>query len=222
MVASYPRAPRAFTVKRNIVDDVDASHVNDIQDEISSIETVLGNNPHTDLSINGIGRDYNNVGNRLGEVTRHTDNPYLHVGCPGVTVASGFNSAMSFSVEYGDPLKAFTPSPTSYQVTIPRNGYYLIVADALYNAEVSAVSFPWCTSTTLWRNSNIWKQRLEVIPANFTAAGIEPAGGTNKYYSYIAVTDYFYAGYYLGLGAFHNHGGNISASGHLSYMWLRD
>lgn len=42
MAASYPAAVKTFTTKTNKVDLVDASHINDIQNEVSAIETELG------------------------------------------------------------------------------------------------------------------------------------------------------------------------------------
>lgn len=46
MAASYPTSLKTFTTKTNKVDDYDASHVNDIQDEIEAVQTELG----TDVS----------------------------------------------------------------------------------------------------------------------------------------------------------------------------
>ena len=51
MSATFPRGIRTFTTKRNLLDDVDASHINDIQDEIKALEQVLGLNPHQDTSL---------------------------------------------------------------------------------------------------------------------------------------------------------------------------
>ena len=45
MTASYPDAIKSFTTKVNGVDDVKAEHINDVQAEISAIETELGTNP---------------------------------------------------------------------------------------------------------------------------------------------------------------------------------
>lgn len=42
MAASYPGSVKSFTTKTNYVDLVDASHVNDLQDEVVAIETELG------------------------------------------------------------------------------------------------------------------------------------------------------------------------------------
>lgn len=42
MAASYPTSIKSFTTKTNNVDDVDAAHINDLQDEVVAIETALG------------------------------------------------------------------------------------------------------------------------------------------------------------------------------------
>lgn len=42
MAASYPGSIKSFTTKVNNVDTVDASHINDLQDEVVAIETALG------------------------------------------------------------------------------------------------------------------------------------------------------------------------------------
>ena len=46
MAASYPASTVVFTTKQNIVDIVDASHPNIIQDEIVAIEATLGVSPN--------------------------------------------------------------------------------------------------------------------------------------------------------------------------------
>lgn len=42
MSASFPSSVKSFTTKTNNVDTVDASHINDLQDEVAAIETALG------------------------------------------------------------------------------------------------------------------------------------------------------------------------------------
>lgn len=46
MAASYPSSTVVFTTKQNIVDIIDASHPNVVQDEIVAIESTLGVNPN--------------------------------------------------------------------------------------------------------------------------------------------------------------------------------
>jgi hypothetical protein len=41
MAASYPTTAKSFTTKNNVTDTVDASHINDIQSEVTAVETDL-------------------------------------------------------------------------------------------------------------------------------------------------------------------------------------
>lgn len=42
MAADFPTSVKTFTTKSNNVDTIDASHVNDLQDEVNAVETLLG------------------------------------------------------------------------------------------------------------------------------------------------------------------------------------
>lgn len=42
MAPSFPTSVKTFTSKTNNVDTIDASHVNDLQDEVTQVETLLG------------------------------------------------------------------------------------------------------------------------------------------------------------------------------------
>jgi hypothetical protein len=50
MSASFPNQLKAFTVKRNNIDIYDASHMNDVQNEITAIEAYLGVSGNANLS----------------------------------------------------------------------------------------------------------------------------------------------------------------------------
>lgn len=45
MPASYPTSVRPFTTKVNIIDIIDASHPNSLQEEVVAIESTIGLNP---------------------------------------------------------------------------------------------------------------------------------------------------------------------------------
>jgi hypothetical protein len=45
MAASFPASVKSFTVKTDGVDDVQADHINDLQNEVTAIETELGSDP---------------------------------------------------------------------------------------------------------------------------------------------------------------------------------
>jgi len=46
MSATYPKAIKTFTTKKNYTMDVMAEDVNDLQDEVMALESILGVNPH--------------------------------------------------------------------------------------------------------------------------------------------------------------------------------
>lgn len=76
MTAVYPQAIKVFTIKRNLLDDVDASHVNDLQDEIVALGTTLAPlvEVETDLP-GGLTKDYGTVKNRLTQIQQGQDQP---------------------------------------------------------------------------------------------------------------------------------------------------
>lgn len=67
MAATYPLAVRTFTQKRNLLDDVDASHINDIQYEIAATQTALGTTPYVD---SGSGASFPTVEKRMTDIRR--------------------------------------------------------------------------------------------------------------------------------------------------------
>ena len=55
MVASYPSSVRVFTTKVNITEIIDASHPNEIQEEVVAIQTALGTVPATSTTPSSTG-----------------------------------------------------------------------------------------------------------------------------------------------------------------------
>lgn len=45
---AYPLAIKKFQPHQNLIEDVDASHVNDLQNEVAMVQAILGTNPHQD------------------------------------------------------------------------------------------------------------------------------------------------------------------------------
>jgi len=74
MPASYPSSVRVFTTKQNVVDTVDASHPNSLQEELVAVETTLGLNPGTSTtpnptdSFNGGSTAFSTVSARIANV----------------------------------------------------------------------------------------------------------------------------------------------------------
>lgn len=59
-MASYPSAIAIFTAKVNVTDIIDASHPNNIQDEVTAIESTLGTEPRLSTSPSS-GGTYSNI-----------------------------------------------------------------------------------------------------------------------------------------------------------------
>jgi hypothetical protein len=77
MAASYPSQVRVFTTKQNVVDTVDASHPNSLQEEVVAIESTLGINPATSTTPNP-SSTFNAGSNNFGTVSARLAN--LEVG----------------------------------------------------------------------------------------------------------------------------------------------
>lgn len=54
-MAVYPGSVKVFTTKANVVDLIDASHPNVLQDEVAAIQTTLGVMPHLSTTPNPAG-----------------------------------------------------------------------------------------------------------------------------------------------------------------------
>lgn len=68
MVANYPTIVRRFQPHKDATEFVLAGHMNDVQDEITAIETTLGPRPHVWAPITGAPSVYSSVGSRLDAV----------------------------------------------------------------------------------------------------------------------------------------------------------
>jgi len=122
-MAIFPLAIKRFTEKRNLLDDVDASHINDIQSEITAIETTLGDNPQNDNS----GGKWATVKDRLSMIQNHKQVEYFHF----FTQTAG-----TFASDPVTPPRVTFPAPSgaydshglysnSY-IKLERNGYYYL------------------------------------------------------------------------------------------------
>lgn len=76
MVASYPGTLRAFQTRLNVTDNVDAAHMNDVQDEIKAIQKTLAINPQNSTAgggstlgaWSGAARSYASLSDRLANI----------------------------------------------------------------------------------------------------------------------------------------------------------
>lgn len=150
MSATYPLAVRTFTQKRNLLDDVDASHINDIQDEIKALETALGVMPQID---NTRKVTYPSVGARLDAMSTHKD---LAAWDLYTTTAYNFPAGAGNVLDYSTP-RHFVPLKVERGdtdglfdgtgVKIKRAGWYHVNAGGYFdNSAIKGVR-----NLSLWR-----------------------------------------------------------------------
>lgn len=222
-IATYPRAVRVFSEKRDVVDTNYAAHINDLQAEVASIQATLGINPQKDATINGIGKDYGTVAARIDALgSRGIDRPYVQVGCSGMTVASGATVLMDFNIEYKDPLNWFTPSTNTFALFVQRTGLYIVNADVTYDGPASSINQETVRVSTLGLNGVLMKQATTVFPANMVTGNIPNTPNNRDITQDITMEMYLQAGWHLTLLPFHNRGGTMTATGHLSVVHVRD
>ena len=150
MSATYPLAVRTFTQKRNLLDDVEASHVNDIQDEIKALETALGVLPAVD-NTNKV--TYPNVAARLDAMATHKDIAAFdlyntaaysyNAGAGNVLDTNTKRNYVPLKVARGDTDGLFDGTG----VTIKRAGWYHVNAGGFFdNSAIKGVR-----NLSLWR-----------------------------------------------------------------------
>lgn len=127
-MATFPNAIKTWVAKKNRSDDVDASHVNALQDEVTAIQTTLGANPQLDLTLNGKRNDYKTVGARLDAIARGLDKPFVRLDSAAETIqSSGDVTTVNFDSPNAidDPFGMFN----GLGFTIKRSGYYSLTTD---------------------------------------------------------------------------------------------
>lgn len=133
MTASFPLATKRFTVKRNLLDDVNASHINDIQSEISAIEDVLGANPHQDLLTTDPGWRWTTLKSRLEYMIRGR-----HIPCFSLYNANPATLATDQLIQRGFPAPAAGMDThklfSGSSIKVKRAGWYDMNASVFFNA----------------------------------------------------------------------------------------
>lgn len=108
MAASFPTSVRAFSTKVNVVDTIDASHPNTVQEEIIAIESVIGTDPATSTAPSSGGTftssitDFVTIKDRLANIetgiVADTHTQYVKI-VGGSTITSSANSVVGLIVK---------------------------------------------------------------------------------------------------------------------------
>lgn len=123
MTASYPSSVKSFTTKVDFTDTVLAAHVNDLQDEVNSIESTLGSSIKTGSgwvgSFDQITSSWNTVKDRLNNIEYGLNTAYAGRMPTGGT--TGQVLVKNSSTNYDAAWTTFTGLPTQ----TGNNGYFL-------------------------------------------------------------------------------------------------
>jgi hypothetical protein len=108
MAATFPTSVRSFSTKVNVVDTVDASHPNSVQEEVIAIESVLGTDPATSTAPSSSGtftssiNDFVTIKARLANIetgiVADTHTQYVKI-VGGSTITSSTNSVVGLIVK---------------------------------------------------------------------------------------------------------------------------
>lgn len=79
MAAVYPKQYKSFTVHKNLVEDIDASHVNNLQDEVLAIQQTLGLTPHQSTGLKMKTNTWSSVAARLDAIQRGNGIPVCYM-----------------------------------------------------------------------------------------------------------------------------------------------
>lgn len=130
-MATYPLAVKTFTQKRNLLDDVDASHINDIQSEIVALETALGTTPTKDKVT---GATYATVGDRISAVRGGAANCAFWLSQTTSSNSYSAHPTNLNNVALGGKWFDYAGGSNGTGYTIKETGVYMITAGVSFGA----------------------------------------------------------------------------------------
>jgi hypothetical protein len=124
MAAVYPKQYKSFTVHKNLVEDIDASHVNNLQDEVLALQQTLGILPHQDTGLKMKTNTYSSVASRLDAIQRGHGIPACYVSKTSDSVKGSATKTISFSrpTTAQDPEALFN----GHSITANRTGWWIV------------------------------------------------------------------------------------------------
>uniref|UniRef100_A0AAU3I9V3 Uncharacterized protein n=1 Tax=Streptomyces sp. NBC_01393 TaxID=2903851 RepID=A0AAU3I9V3_9ACTN len=141
MAAVYPKQYKSFPVHKNLVEDIDASHVNGLQDEVLAIQQTLGINPHQDTGLKMKANTYASVADRLDAIQRGYGIPACYLSKSADSVYDAKTKTITFAkpANYADPEGLFN----GHSITANRSGWWIVFGRVLwYNAKGTLATGP--------------------------------------------------------------------------------
>lgn len=161
----FPRGIKSFVVHKNLLDDVKAEHINDLQDEVVALQEVLGPlvNEVNDLNLEmdqvvaddkgtlkSTLQKFKNLSEQLLAIRRGTHVPVFQAGLAQVTIPRedlnpptvGFRR-LTMNILNVDSHKQYN----GYGLTLPRTGFYIMKAQVNWDVGGSPLSGGYGTYT---------------------------------------------------------------------------
>lgn len=143
-MAVFPRGIKSFLVHKNLLDDVKAEHINDLQDEVVAIQEVLGplvnevdelnlemdqNTADDQGNLKSTLQKFKNLSDQLLAIRRGTHIPVFQAGLAQVTIPNqqlnpptvGYRR-LTMNILNVDSHKQYN----GYGLTLPRTGFYIM------------------------------------------------------------------------------------------------
>ncbi|RZU35943.1 hypothetical protein EV284_3426 [Streptomyces sp. BK022] len=215
MAAVYPKQYKSFPVHKNNTEDIDASHVNNLQDEVLAIQQTLGLLPHQDQGLKGKMKQYtwNSVADRLDAIQRGQGTPAVFLQKSADSVprpATGTKSkTLSFPRPSYDPEGLWNGST----ITANRTGWWIITARAKWLNWT-----PYTKSPYTDREIDIWVGGQQVATNDNLPS---PDGNTHQMVTY---QNWVTAGQKIEMHLYHDVVGKTLAVGdlHLAACMIRE
>lgn len=130
MAAVYPYQYKSFAQHRNLLDDVDASHVNNLQDEVAAIQATLGIAPQRDTGLKIKTNTWATVADRLDSIQRGQGIPVCYLRKDTMTMKAPKTSTASdkFPVAFPAPPAVYDPEGIfdGSSITPKRTGWWIV------------------------------------------------------------------------------------------------
>ncbi len=180
--SAYPLTLKTFTQKRNLLDDVEAAHINEIQNEILGLEQTVGINPTYDKASN---RRFNSVAQRMDWMTSRESTPAFYLGRSDSFYVTASPPPHAGGTSMGTTDLTIVPFPHAGSddsglwdgtgIQIKESGFYYLGAQLSF-AATTTLNSP--ASRTL--GLNIWYGNNRSI-INGSASTINPEVTMSKY-----------------------------------------
>lgn len=208
MAAVYPFQYKQFTAHRDLIDDVDASDVNNLQYEVAAIQQTLGLIPASDTGLKMKINTWASVGARLDAIQRGTGIPVVFLSKPTDSVKASKNIIWPRPSTALDPESLYNGS----SITTNRSGWWIITAGISWADEYGA------NAEGTYRNANIRVGSVDVQSQD------SPPVGEGATHTHVAYQGYVPAGQTINLNVYDSLNTTLLPLGpsHLAAALLRE